>query len=177
MTRPMQAPLPYMPVTAQSSWEVDLGHLRTLAICHYVYGGLTMLASCFAIIYIVLGVAALNDPSMFAPPPRPGFPAANPPPGPPPDFFGWFFIGCGSAGLALGWLDGILTILSGRGLARQRGRTFSLVVAGLNCLYVPLGTILGVFTFIVLMRPGVQALYQQRAAERAAGGASGAGAA
>ena len=173
----MQAPLPYMPAPTHTPWEVDLGHLKTLAIVHYVWGGLTMVMSCFAIIYIVLGVAALSDPSMFAPPPRPGFPTVNQQQQPPPEFIGYFFIGCGSAGLALGWLDGILTILSGRGLARQRGRTFSLVVAGINCLSVPLGTILGVFTFIVLMRPSVQAIYAHRAAERAAGGASGAGAA
>lgn len=172
----MQAPLPYMPAPTHTPWEVDLGHLKTLAIFHYVWGGLTMLLSCFAIIYIVLGLAALNDPSIFAPPPRPGFPAANQQP-PPPEFIGYFFIGCGSAVLLLGWVEGILTILSGRGIARQRGRVFSLVMAGINCLSVPLGTTLGVFTFIVLMRPSVQALYEQRAAERAAGGAAGTGAA
>jgi len=29
---------------------------------------------------------------------------------------------------------------------------FSLVVAGLNCLQFPFGTVLGVFTFVVLLR-------------------------
>ena len=36
------------------------------------------------------------------------------------------------------------------------------MVAGLNCLHMPLGTLLGVFTFIVLARPSVQALFEQR---------------
>lgn len=160
----MRAPLPYM--TTHTTDEVDVGHLKTLAICHYVWGGLTILMSCVAIIYIVLGVAALNDPTMFAPPP--GRPAVGQPGAPPADFIGWFFIGCGSAGLLLGGAAGLLTIMAGRGLAQQRWRTFTLVMAGLNCLHAPLGTILGVFTFIILMRPGVQALYRQRAGERLA---------
>ena len=171
----MQAPLPYMTQPTPTRWDVDLGHLKTLAICHYVWGGLTILMSCLAIFYIVLGVIALNDPSMFNPPAGSPAAAANQPQ-PPPEFFGWFFIGCGSVGLLLGWVTGTLTILAGRGLATQRRRTLSLVMAGLNCLSVPFGTLLGVFTFVILLRPSVQALYQQRAAERAAGSGAGAGA-
>ena len=41
----------------------------------------------------------------------------------------------------------------------RRARTFSLVMAGVNCLSVPLGTTLGVFTFIVLLRESVAAQY------------------
>lgn len=44
-------------------------------------------------------------------------------------------------------------------LSQVRRRRFCLVVAGITCLFVPLGTILGVFTFIVLSRPSVKALF------------------
>ena len=39
---------------------------------------------------------------------------------------------------------------------------FSLVIAALCCLNMPLGTVLGVFTFIVLTRDSVKAQYAAR---------------
>jgi hypothetical protein len=46
--------------------------------------------------------------------------------------------------------------MSGLFLLKRRHRMFILIVAGLNCLSVPLGTILGVFTFVVLGRDSVR---------------------
>jgi hypothetical protein len=40
-------------------------------------------------------------------------------------------------------------------LKRRRGRTFCLVVAAISCLEMPWGTLLGVFTIIVLERPTI----------------------
>jgi len=37
---------------------------------------------------------------------------------------------------------------------------YSLIVAGLCCFFVPLGTILGVLTIIVLLRPTVKERFQ-----------------
>ena len=48
-------------------------------------------------------------------------------------------------------------VSAGRFLAQRRHRLFCLVIAGINCLFLPYGTILGVFTFVVLMRPSVEA--------------------
>jgi hypothetical protein len=33
------------------------------------------------------------------------------------------------------------------------------VIAGINCIFIPYGTLLGVATFMVLVRPSVQALF------------------
>ena len=55
--------------------------------------------------------------------------------------------------------SGVLNLISGICLRARKGRTFSLVVAGLNCLHIPLGTVLGVFTIIVLIRDSVRELY------------------
>jgi hypothetical protein len=60
-----------------------------------------------------------------------------------------------------------LEILTGVFLTRHRNRLFCLIMAGITCLSVPLGTILGVFTFVVLLRPGVTELFRQKAEERA----------
>jgi hypothetical protein len=77
---------------------------------------------------------------------------------------GYFFIGMGSTLVALGWTLGILTILSGRWMAKRRRRIFSLVIAGINCASFPFGTVLGVFTFIILLRPSVKQMYDFRQA-------------
>lgn len=53
----------------------------------------------------------------------------------------------------------LLTILSGVFIRRQKYRTFSLVIAGLSCLMVPFGTVLGVFTLVILSRESVRQLY------------------
>jgi len=150
MTTP--APLPYQGPSDGSRWEADRAHLKALAICHYVWGGLVMLFSCMGIIYIVLGVMMLNDPSFMQ------NPRSNQPP--PPRELGWLFVVMGSAAMLFGWTLGILTIISGRSMQKQRRRIFSLVIAGVNCISFPLGTTLGVFTFIVLCRDSVKRMYE-----------------
>ena len=63
-------------------------------------------------------------------------------------------------------LSGLGNILSAIYLRQRRHRTFSMVVAGFNCLYMPLGTVLGVFTFVVLSRDSVIGLYESSSRER-----------
>ena len=53
----------------------------------------------------------------------------------------------------------ICNIISGLQIRKRKGRIFSFVVAGVNCMQFPLGTALGVFTFIVLSRPSVKTSY------------------
>ena len=62
-------------------------------------------------------------------------------------FFVWFLVA--AAG----------NLLSGLFLRTRRHRTFSMVIAVINCLHFPIGTMLGVFTLIVLSRESVQGSY------------------
>jgi hypothetical protein len=75
---------------------------------------------------------------------------------------GGMFVAFASLAIFLGLAFAGLTLCSARFLGRRRHRTFSLIVGGLNCLLVPFGTVLGVFTLIVLSRPSVVALYQDQ---------------
>lgn len=63
------------------------------------------------------------------------------------------------AHLVLSFLGVVLLIMAGRKLTSHNSHTFCLVIAGLECLWVPMGTILGVFTLIVLLRPSVKVLF------------------
>ena len=144
---PPPQPLAYDP--AAYLYARDLNHLNLLGLFHYVYGALTMLFSSIFIIHIVMGIMMVNA-AMGRGQGR----AQDPPPA-----FGWLFIGLGSGAVLIGWSLGILAIFSGHFLRHRRHWMFSIVIAAIACLWVALGTVLGVFTLVVLMRESVQALY------------------
>lgn len=76
---------------------------------------------------------------------------------------GVVFTVVGAVGILGGWTLAFVVALAGRYLARQTHYTFCMVVAGLACLCVPPGTVLGVFTIMVLIRPSVKELFDLHA--------------
>ena len=127
----------------------DLEHLKLLSIFHYVYAGLTALFSSIPIIHVIVGLVFILAPDKMT---EPGGQE-------PPAFLGWFFAIFGSAIILIGWTIAILRAIAGRCLARRRAYWYCFVIAILDCLSIPLGTVLGVFTLIVLVRPTVKALF------------------
>ncbi|BAG00071.1 hypothetical protein MAE_02490 [Microcystis aeruginosa NIES-843] len=77
----------------------------------------------------------------------------------PPKAFGYLFAALGATTVLLGEALAISAIFSGRFLSRHKKYWFSFVIACILCLFTPLGTILGVFTIIVLSRQSVKELY------------------
>lgn len=136
---------------AQTFNDTDRTHLNVLAICYWVWGGMIALFSLFGIIYIITGVAFMS--SGF---PQPTTQTVNQPP---PAFIGWLLIGMGALVVGLGQLIGWLTIYAGFSLKAERRWMLIIVMGAVNCLSVPIGTVLGVFTFIVLARPSVKARF------------------
>lgn len=134
-----------IPPTTPSVQDVE--HLRTLSICHYVLAGLAVLGGCFPLLYVGLGIMALNG-------------ALNSGRQPPPPMMGWVFIGIGVVGMLIAWGIAVLLFIAGRNLVRHTHWTFCFVMACISCLQVPLGTVLGVFTIVVLSRPSVKALFE-----------------
>lgn len=63
-------------------------------------------------------------------------------------------------GFLLSLLPGALCLANALQLRRRRARALSYVVAVLQCLAVPLGTLLGIWTIWVLSRPSVVDLYK-----------------
>ena len=51
------------------------------------------------------------------------------------------------------------SLTAGRSIKRRKRHAFCLVVAGLSCFFMPFGTILGVFSLIVLNRPSIKLLF------------------
>ncbi len=129
--------------------EQDLEHLRTLAICHYVCAGVLCFFSFFPVIHLAVGILAVSG--------KLDMDSGGPPP-----WFGWVFIGVAVIAIVMGLTMSCCVALAGRRLSQHRSHTFCLVVAGLSCTFMPLGTVLGVFTLVVLTRPSVKTLFKQQ---------------
>ena len=128
----------------------DSEQLNLLAIFHYVVAGLAAIFSFFPLLYTAVGVIFI-----FAA--RHG--TAKPGEELPPEFFNWIFAVLGLLLFVIGIAAAICILIAGRCLSRPRCYSFALVMACVECLFIPFGTILGVFTIIVLLRESVKALF------------------
>jgi hypothetical protein len=127
----------------------DESQLDLLAVFHYVVGGITAFFACIPIIHVIIGIFILINPDMMEPRGDP-FPAS---------LCGLIFIIFPGAMVLGGWSLAVCVIVAGRFLARRKHHQFCLVVAGIECIFVPIGTILGIFTIIVLMRESVREIF------------------
>jgi hypothetical protein len=126
----------------------DVDHLRLLSIFHFVVAGMLALFSMFPLVHVALGVVIVsgafdNVDSGEAPP----------------AIFGWLFIIFPMIFIVCGLAFSTCVAISGRRLGRHTNHTFCLVMAAMECMAFPFGTVLGVFTIIVLMRPTVKELF------------------
>ena len=125
----------------------DAEHLRLLSIFHYVVGGMTVLFALFPTLHLVMGIAMVTGRLDDGPDPMDA------------RFLGWFFIVVAAAMIVAGITLAVSMILTGRFLARRVNYTFCFVIAALACVIVPFGTVLGVFTIVVLQRPTVKEMF------------------
>jgi hypothetical protein len=137
--------------TAIDTTAQDVEHLRLLSIFHWVLAGILALFSLFPVFHLIIGVFIVTG----------EFDDGNPPP----PLMGWLFIGFASAFIVAGLAFSACVAHAARCLQRRIRPTYCLVIAGLSCLFMPLGTVLGVFTLITLLKPSVQALFAAPAAD------------
>ncbi len=141
-------------MAAAGTTPADARHLGVLSILYYVYAGLSALLTLAGVLYVVAGAIIV----LFG-----GRVAASEPDVPP------------EAPLALGaglMVVGCFTVLllaarsaalfyCARCLSMRRHRLFCMVMAGIICPAVPLGTALGISTLVVLNGPGMRELFTQ----------------
>jgi hypothetical protein len=130
----------------------DAEQLKLLSIFHYVFAALLTVGGCLMAAYFAFASYMVSE-VMKAMPPSSG--------PPPPAGMGWFF-GIFGAVITLGILAiAALHFMCARWLGLRRNRSFCFVVGCLSCFNVPFGTILGVFTILVLQRSSVQAWFDR----------------
>lgn len=142
-----------LPPLMRDQRKVDVDHMKLLAKLHFVMAALALVGLGFLFLHWLMMHTMFDSPGLWK----------NQPGGPPPKeflaMFKWFYVIFGSgiilvavANAASGWL-----------IQRRRARVLSLVVAGINCMGFPVATVLGVFTFVVLLRDSVAELYDAAA--------------
>ncbi len=127
----------------------DAEHLRLLAIFHYVVAGVTAFISFFPLLYTGMGALFVY---LSHQPVKPGESL-------PPEVLGWFLVGFGIFLAIIGFAFAVVIFLAGRALAQRHRYWFAFVVACMECIFIPFGTILGVFTLIVLSRESAKGLF------------------
>jgi hypothetical protein len=127
-------------------------YLKILAIFYYILGALLALVGFFPIIHLWLGYMMVFMPNQMGG-------RGNPPPA----ALGWFFMIMAAGVMVSLWGLALCMILTGRYLIRHRHHMFCLVIAALVCMNAPLGTVLGVFTLVLLLKPEVKEMFEGRA--------------
>lgn len=130
----------------------DLEHLKILSICFYVYAGMNAFFSIFPLIYVGMGVLFMSIEF-----PQDGKNELSP------ALMGGIFAGFGLLGFIICFALAVGMFFAGKFIKQRRNYTFCLVLAGISCMFVPIGTLLGVFTFVVLMRDSVKSLFNSDA--------------
>ena len=127
----------------------DEDHLRLLSLFHYVVGGLAALFALFPVFHMLFGLFLVLAPDKFG---NKG--------DAPPAFVGWFLMAFAACFMIAGWTFATLVILTGRFLAHRKYYTFCIVMAAVECLFMPFGTVLAVFTLVVLLRESVKRMFE-----------------
>jgi len=127
--------------------KMDDDNLRTLVILHRVYGGIQVAFSCCFLAYItfISGYSGLPQPQARKRPRRSHRRDIR--------------VHLGAVILAVLAIAG-LHFLSANWIRDRRNWTGVIIVAAIDCLNVPLGIALGIFTIIVLNRPTVRITFK-----------------
>jgi hypothetical protein len=119
----------------------DEQHLNLISILHFVFAGLQVLISGSIICILMLYGATNKDDA-------------------PPILSGGFLIFAVLVVILESLALTGLMVASGLKLRRRTSRTFCLAAAGIECLWTPFGTVLGILTIVLLMKDSVKALFE-----------------
>jgi hypothetical protein len=135
-------------------------YLRVLSLLHYIVGGLMLFFVCMPLIFLAVGVVditssesilkviVISSESMV----EGGGDIL-------PQFLGSIVLGVVLIFYLMIFGVAVSMVVSGIFLSRRKHYLFSLIVGCIECIFIPFGTILGIFTAIVLSRDSIKGLY------------------
>ena len=129
--------------------------LKVLSICYYIMAGINGAYAILAAAYVLFIEAILTN-----------VPLRNTAGKALPDFVPAVIAGFGGALAGFGLVCAACMAFAAWSLPKRRNYVVVMVAAILNCLQIPFGTVLGVFTFVVLNRPGVRHSFENNSLAR-----------
>jgi hypothetical protein len=132
---------------------IDDEHLRLLSLGYMISAAMTAIGTLFSLLYVFAGFVVVGVLSRH--PDLAGNAGQAPP-----AFIGWIISEIGLGIFTFTLTLAVAKYWTGICIKRRRSRTFCMVMAGISCIGIPYGTILGVFTFIVYGRPSVMRQFQ-----------------
>jgi hypothetical protein len=128
----------------------DIRYLDLIALFHVIVGLVVGLFSCLPLVNLSMGLSMLSDiPKMivqdvtFSP-----FALL-------PIMFTLLPILI----VVLGWMFAIAISLNGFYIKNRQWHTYCVVIGGVETIFMPFGTVLGVFTIILLTKPNIKKLF------------------
>ena len=140
-----------LPPLTRDQRKADVDHLKLLAIFHFIVAALSLVGLGLLFLHYAFMHTLIANPEVWKNPQRDRLPSHE-------EILAmikWFYLFFGAVLIA----SGVANLLSGLFIQVKKHRLFSLIIAGFNCLHFPFGTVLGVFTFVVLLRDSVRELY------------------
>jgi hypothetical protein len=128
----------------------DLEHLDLLSTFHYVVAGICALCGLFPILHFGMGLMFVLAPEAFF---------ADAPQTAPFRLIGLMFVLFPGAMMVGAFVMAWFLFKAARKLKERTGYRFCQVVAAVACAFFPFGTVLGVFTLVVLNRGSVRVLF------------------
>jgi hypothetical protein len=128
---------------------LDEDNLRLLRIGYFISAGLTAFGSLLVLMYVLFLSLIFAQVSKI--PGDVAFPVS----------IGRLIAAFGILFVLLGIGIAVLQFLTGQQLKKRKSRIFCMVIAGITCLSIPWGTVLGVCTFLVLLRPTVERSFKE----------------
>ena len=135
---------------------IDEEHLKMLSLGYAVSAGVSAFYSLFGLLYVFMGIMMSTALSHLPQTP------ANPAQAPPPAFVGWIFSFIGLAFFLIAIAVTAARFRAAWCIKHRKSRVFCMVIAGIGCLEFPYGTVLGIFSFLVLGRDSVVPLFGPR---------------
>lgn len=127
-------------------------YLNLLYIFHMIVGGVAGVFSCLPLVNLSMGLSAISDipksivqGDAFSP-----F-----------TFLSVMFILLPLGIVVIGWMFAIAVVLNGYYIKKRHWHAYCLIVSGIESIFMPFGTILGIFTIILLTKSEIKVLFDQ----------------
>lgn len=130
--------------------DEDIRYLNLLGVFHFVVASIVGLLSCLPLINLFIGIPMLKDVPYAL---KEG------------EFFSQTILAplmfiLLPVGLAVvGWMFAIAIAINGYYIKSRQWLTYCLVIGGIETVFMPFGTVLGVFTIVLLTKTNIKNLF------------------